>query len=179
MGTVFSGLRPRDFALLPAAVRAVHGDSGRLVMTGRADVEVAPGAIARLVTALAGLPAAGCDVPVTVVFDRGAEAERWERRFGARRYRSRMVAGRGRDAGLLVERLGLFDNVFRLQPTPAGLGWHLVRFRLLGLDVPAALRPGCEALEYADGEGRFAFDIAVDLPGLGRVIRYRGWLVSA
>jgi hypothetical protein len=168
---------PQDFALLPAAVRVVHGGSGRLTMAGRADIEVASNLVARAVTALVGLPAAGRDVPVTITFDRAPEAEAWDRRFAARRYRSRVAPGRGRDAGLLVERLGPFDNVFRLQATPAGLRWRLVDFRLLGIGLPAALRPACDAFEYADGEGRFVFDIAMDLPGFGRIIRYCGWLV--
>ncbi len=175
VATVFSGLIGADFASLPPAVQAVHGGLGPLTMTGRADIELAPGLIAHWATALVGLPAAGRDVPVTITFDRRADAEIWDRRFAARRYRSRVTAGQR----LLVERLGPFDNLFRLRATPAGLRWHLVGFRLLGIGLPDFLRPRCDACEYADGEGRFVFDIAMDLPGVGRIIRYCGWLVPA
>ncbi len=41
-----------------------------------------------------------------------------------------------------------------------------------------ALAPRAEAAESVDDAGRFRFDVRIDLPGVGRLVRYRGWLVE-
>jgi hypothetical protein len=46
---------------------------------------------------------------------------------------------------------------------------------LLGLPMPLCWAPGGNASEYAK-EGRFWFDVEIDHPLTGVVVRYRGWL---
>ena len=173
----FERLLGAEFERLPAPVRRLHALRQPLRTTGRADATVASGVFARLICRLMGLPHAGRDMMVSVVFTPdGNGGERWERQFGDRRYASRIAAGDGRDAGFLVERFGWFDLKFRLAPRSDGLQWSLAGWRLLGVPLPYWSVPKAGSLESADGE-RFTFDIEAAFPLLGRLIRYRGWLM--
>lgn len=161
-------LGPRLDAL-PVPLRIAHDGECVVTLRGTAQVWRSPNPAAQLLCELMRLPRAGRDVPVTVSFDRRAAPERQHRRFGRRCYASRLRAENGR----LVERMGLATNVFRLDVSNGALCIDLVGFRVLGLPVPAWLRPRCQAVERAV-DGLFSFDIPVSLPGFGPVIRYSG-----
>jgi predicted DCC family thiol-disulfide oxidoreductase YuxK len=176
----FQVLLGGDFARLPAAVRRVHALGGSLQTAGRADVSAAKGMLASLLCRLAGLPAAGRDIPVAVAFHAdGHLREFWQRRFGDRRYASTLRIGDPRAPGLLIERFGPFALEFRLEPSgealAASLSWSLVGCRLLGFRLPRWAGPRIACVESAEGE-RFLFDIDVAFPLLGHVIHYSGWL---
>ncbi|MBP7335207.1 DUF4166 domain-containing protein [Niveispirillum sp.] len=159
--------------LLPDAVRHVHDGHGCLELSGLAQIDMMPGLLPRLICTLMGLPEPGREVPVTVIFDRTPMWEHWRRRFGNRRYASSLMPGSGRDTGLLVERMGIITNIFRIDATPDALHLTLVRCRFLGLPMPEWLAPRCAAVERAADQD-FTFDIPIDLPWLGRLIHYRG-----
>lgn len=56
-----------------------------------------------------------------------------------------------------------------------GLVWRLVRVRALGLPLPAGWFAGVRAREF-ERDGRYYFDVAAQLPVMGLLVRYRGWL---
>ncbi|SNS67656.1 MULTISPECIES: DUF4166 domain-containing protein [unclassified Azospirillum] len=163
---------------LPDAVRHVHDGEGRLELSGLAQVDVMPGLLPRLICALMGLPKAGRNVPVTVIFDRTPTAEHWHRRFGKRHYASRLTAGTGADTGLLIEQMGMITNIFRIEATADALYLTVVGCCFLGMSMPAWLAPRCRVAE-GQKDGDFTFDIPIDLPWLGRLIHYRGRLGRA
>ncbi|MQP64995.1 DUF4166 domain-containing protein [Niveispirillum sp. SYP-B3756] len=163
--------------LLPDAVRRVHDGSGRLELSGLAQVDVMPGLLPGLICTLTGLPRSGRNVPVTVIFDRTPTAEQWQRRFGNRHYASRLTAGTGAEKGLLIEQMGMITNLFQLEVTAEALHLTLVGCRFLGIPMPGWLAPRCAATERQEDAG-FAFDIPITLPWLGRIIHYRGRLVA-
>ena len=176
----FRALLGTDFAMLPEPVRRLHGlPPGTVTETaGRADIVMAAGWLPRLICLLSGLPAAGCDVPVTVVFEINAQGgEFWRRRFAGRCYQSAFGVGSGGHTGLLVERFSPFVFLHRLTASPQGLRWDLVAWRLGPLPLPRWLMPPTVCLESGDGE-RFVFDIDVTFPLLGQLIHYRGWLAE-
>jgi NAD(P)-dependent dehydrogenase (short-subunit alcohol dehydrogenase family) len=172
----FETILGADFACLPEPVRRLHALTQAVETAGRAEITAAPGLLPWLICRLAGLPRAGCDVPVSVAFhvDRSG-GEYWRRRFAGRRYASGDGRGRGHE-GLLLERFFPFQLYHRLTPRPDGLTWLLVEWRLLGIPLPGWTLPTVNCFESADGE-RFVFDIDVRFPIVGRVIHYRGWLV--
>lgn len=163
------------FAGLPEPLRAFHGADGPRIWHGRACVEGGSGRLARLAARLFGLPPAGADVPVTVRVERDEAGEVWRRDFGGRVFASAQCAGRGRWAGLLCERVGPVSVGMALEPGPDGLRLGIRRWRLLGLPLPRALAPGGPVCEWG-ADGRFHFDVAIDHPLTGRIVRYRGWL---
>jgi len=56
-----------------------------------------------------------------------------------------------------------------------GLSWRLVRVRALGLPLPSGWFAGVRAREF-ERDGRYHFDVAAQLPVVGLLVRYRGWL---
>jgi hypothetical protein len=163
------------FRQLPEPVRRVHSLSQPLATTGVADIETASGLIPRAICSIAGLPKPGRGTPVSVTFALdGHGGERWDRRFGRRRYVSRIAASAA-ESGVVVEHFGPFALVFRLTPKAEGLAWSLARWKVFGVLLPRASTPQIECLEGSDG-GRFTFDIDVSFPVIGKVIHYRGWL---
>jgi hypothetical protein len=178
MPSPFQQLLGADFAVLPEPIRRLHGITAAAATEGRADIVAAKGLLPWLICALAGFPAPGRDVPVTVAFETdGQGGEFWRRRFAGRRYQSGFSVGGGRHAGLLCERF--FPLVFfhRLTASAEGLRWDLVAWRLLGLPLPRWLMPPTVCFESGDDE-RFVFDIDVKFPLIGQLIHYRGWLAQ-
>ncbi len=172
---LFQAVLGPAFDALPAPVRALHMPGGALRASGTAQVDGANTLPARLAARLLGLPPAGRDVPVTVRIAAADGTERWERSFAGRRFRSTLSATpRG-----LAERFG--PLVFALAVTADATGIRAMAvagWRLGPLPLPRWLAPVSVASETVDASGRFRFDVALHLPlGLGRIVRYRGWLV--
>lgn len=173
--SLYESLLGPAFAALPEPVRAFHNADGPRVWHGRACVEAGSGPLARLAARLFGFPPPGADVPVTVRLEAGGAGEVWRRDFGGRVFASTQFAGRGRWAGLLCERVGPVTVGMALAAGEGGLHLGIRRWRLLGLPLPRALAPGGPACERG-ADGRFHFDVAIDHPLTGRIVRYRGWL---
>jgi hypothetical protein len=162
------------FGRLPVEVRTAHSGE-TLLLTGRANADVAPGWVPALIRTLFGFPRPGRDMQVTIAFSTDAEGrDSWRRDFDGRRYASTMEAGSGRRAGLLVERQQFFTWVFRLSvDAHCRLILDVVAADILGVPMPRFLAPRCHAFETG-ADGKFTFDIAVDVPVFGRLIRYWG-----
>lgn len=172
-------LDPSRFDALPAPVRRLHSLRAPVRTSGFADITVSSSPLAWFIRLVAGLPDAGQNIPVAVEFlPDGKGRELWKRRFGNRRYSSVMVAGEGRNEGLLIERFGPFRLTSQMQPCgPEGLAWRIERWGLPGLPLPRWSAPRINCREYADGD-RFIFDIDVAFPIVGHVMHYRGWLME-
>lgn len=154
---------------LPSVLRRAHDSNDCQRWVGKAQVLASRNPIARALCWMMGLPKAGNDIPVTVVFERHGATEVWRRDFAGRTYHSRFVA---RD-GLIVEKMGPATNRFRVCVEDGRLHLDLVAFRFFGLPFPSWLSPRCPAAE-SEVEGRYRFDVPVFLPFLGFAIRYTG-----
>jgi hypothetical protein len=68
---------------------------------------------------------------------------------------------------------------FRLALTASadGIDMNIVAGRIGCVPLPVWLLPRSVARERVDAQGRFTFDVPIGLPGLGRLVHYRGWLV--
>lgn len=174
--SLFRKILGAGFDILPEPVRRFHTLGRELFTGGRADI-VAPRSSlgARLLSLVAGLPAAGDQVETHVRFSPLAGGrEYWRRDFAGRRYQSVMEAARD---GRLIEHFGPFDLYFGLTATTEGLRWSLLEWRFLKIPLPAVSKPSIECFEGAAGD-RFTFDIDVVFPIVGQVVRYRGALAE-
>ncbi len=163
------------FAVLPAPLQHLHGRSFGIHAAGVASVDGPDTALARLAAAVFRFPPAAKSVPVRVTIRPDEGRERWLRDFGGRRFASTLsAAGPGR----LVERFGPFRFGLDLPVGPAGVLGMPVRAWWFGpIPLPRLLAPVSIATETMDEAGRFRFDVEMRLPlGLGRLVRYRGWL---
>ncbi|WP_237353253.1 SDR family oxidoreductase [Xanthobacter sp. YC-JY1] len=171
---VFAETLGAAFGALPPAVRDLHTVMDVRRWSGEADVEEGTGHLARLVRMLMGFPAPGTAIPVKVRMERRGEAEIWERRFAGRPLRSRLARA---GAGILRERFGPLSFDIALNVVGGRLAYPVVAGYCAGLPLPRALLPISETIESMDAEGRVTFDVAISLPRVGRIVRYRGWLV--
>jgi hypothetical protein len=164
---------------LPEPIQAMHRPTGdKWAAEGIATVERGAGLLSRLVGALIGLPQAGQNVPVKVVFESKRSGESWRRTFAGRSFESFQWAGTGRARKLLMERFGVLT--FGLELVFDGEKLHLIvrNWRLLGIPLPAALAPAGRTYEFVE-HGRFRFHVEIVHPLTGLIVRYQGWLVAA
>ena len=141
--------------------------------SGQASVTGARNPIARLAARLIGFPEEG-EHSLHVAFAERAGVETWTRTFSARRFRSHL----SQRAGRLVERFGALRFGFDLPSDGSGLAMVLRRWWLGPLPLPLVLAPRTTAHEWEE-EGRFRFDVAIALPVIGPIVRYRGWLAPS
>jgi hypothetical protein len=166
-------LGPRA-GVLPPIVRRIHTHAP-MHLLGRATVEGARNWSTKLAARLFGFPAGTPDTPVEVSLKRRGHEEIWIRRFGGSTFRSTLRAADA--AGCVYERFGPFDFMLEVAPDPSGFTLTVVSWKLGPLQLPLRLAPQAPARAYADEEGRYRFDVAIALPWIGHLVRYRGWLV--
>jgi hypothetical protein len=107
--TIFTGFRSEEleaplyrqllgsaFNDLPPRLRKLHRSEQARVWTGVGEVRRGQGALARVISAILGFPAAATQTPVRVVFSPEKEAERWTRSFADKTFSSMQSCGRGK-----------------------------------------------------------------------------------
>ena len=160
-----------------AAIRALHETPGRSLWRGEATTEGAAGPLAALAARVVGFPSAQATCPVEVAIEAHGERSVWRRRIGGYAFSS--VLSATREGGRVCERFGPLIMDLRLTPEAARLVYEVQGWRLGPLPLPRALGPRTRAHEEVDAEGRFVFDVEISAPLIGRLVRYRGWLVRS
>ena len=165
------------FADLPGPLQAMHRPGWELRARGLAQIDGPVTRLARITAFVFRFPPAGENVELSVSIIPEQGRERWVRRFAGRRFESVLSAATA--PGQVIERFGPFRFDLALLTDRSGVTGMAVRgWRIGRLSLPRALAPGSAASESVDAEGRFCFDVELSLPcGLGRIVRYRGWLV--
>jgi hypothetical protein len=161
-----------SFAALPAPVQATHLTLDMSVWQGRASVTRGKSPWSRLLCLLFGFPPEATDVPVEVIKTVTESGETWHRRFGARRFRSRLTAS---EQGM-TESFGPFTFVLGLRVEDEALHFPVRSGRIGPLPLPRFLLPAAIASEYAKA-GRFCFDVRLLAPLThSLLVHYRGFL---
>ena len=160
------------FAELAPALRRFHRLSGRHELQGVVETDPPASTVGRLLARRLGSPLQSASGAIRFELDAAPGVETWTRHFPARTMRSslRLVDGR------VVERMGPARLVFALDAIDGGLRMRLQAMRFLGIPCPAWLRPRIVAEENG-GDSRLHFRIEAAVPGIGRVVGYRGHLV--
>jgi hypothetical protein len=165
-----------DFSHLPAAWKRLAEIHDIDNFAGDASVERGQGLASRLVGSLFGFPPATNAVTVEVTKQKTAKGEQWIRRFGDRSFVSHLSLRHDDAPGMLRERFGPLSFALRLRAENGKVHWPVEKWTALGVPMPLWLMPKSETVEFVDGDGRFNFDVAITVPLVGRVVRYRGWL---
>lgn len=175
-----------DWSSLDIRLQSFH--SGALPRRGAGVFQVRHGERkpARALARLLRMPRQGQNVPAQLlVLDGGVAAgetiaaEIWKRSFGDQELISLQYAN---SKGLLAERFGLIELLFRLKASdhslvfvPEGAALALGRFRMR---IPLPLGPrvrGCVSTSNEFPE-RFTVSINVTLPAVGLLIAYDGYI---
>lgn len=173
---VFEQVLEDGFDDLPAELKELHTVLSQRRWRGEASVERGSSWMSRIAGWLAGFPPAADAVAVDVTMSRTARGETWTRQFGRRRFRSYLSARKQRSETVLIERFGLMAFVIGLTSDGGKLCYPVRAGRLLGVPLPAFLRPSSDTHEYVDAQGRACFSVRVSLPIAGLVAKYEGWL---
>ena len=160
------------FAALSPAVRAVHDGRALAVFEGRARMRAGRGLGALLIRTLTGLPPSGV-WPLEARLQPDARGESWTRRFGRKRFVSRLFGAR--TLGVFKERVGPFSFAFRLDVVRGGVRWKMQDCRLLGLPMPRLLTLRSHARAW-EAKGAYHFSVVVAHPWVGLLFAYRGRL---
>ena len=148
---------------LPHVLHEFHerGGDGTLVVTSLG--------FARVLSFLGYAPSPG-SAPVSLRIERNGEGERWVRNFHDEVFASDQRLIRG----LISERFGLFELVFKVTTRGDALRYEAVDLQLclgpLRLTIPPWMRPRMEATERADGP-RVAVNVEI-----GKRFRYSGFI---
>jgi hypothetical protein len=171
MATLFQLLLGDAFDRLPPRVRALHAANGSRTYRGMADVERGSGVLSRFAGAATALPPDGQQIPISVTIEAGENYERWSRDFAGHPMSSQLSASNGD----LCESLGLANFRFRLSVENDVLVWRVRSVNALGIPLPARWFAGVIASE-AEVDRRYRFDVRAELPVLGLLVHYKGWL---
>ena len=157
-----------DFAELAPLIQAAH--RGRITLSGIAEVTRGRG-VGGWLAGFLKMPESHPACPMTVEGDHQPEAMHWARNFNGRK----MISIFRREGTHLVESMGPIK--LRLRPMAEGgrLVYRLEGAKIGPLTLPRALMPCLLAWE-GEADGRYAFEVDVGLPIIGRLIRYRGKL---
>lgn len=165
------------FDEMPEAVRAVHTPDPASETIGEVDVEGAANWVGSVIAWVFGFPRSGRTHKAAVTIEREGDGEVWIRRFGDSEFRSHVSAGKKPDT--LVERFGAMAFDMNVGADAGGFQFVVTGGRALGIPLPRALLPSTRAGGSVDEQGRYRFDVLIELPFVGRLVGYRGWLVPA
>lgn len=157
---------------LPVAVQELHSAVG--LYAGQCEIERGKGRLIAMALRLGRFPQSGSDVPVRVRIGRAGQHWIWDRDFVGHKTRSRLTYDHR--SGCVQEQLGAIKLWLKPVWSRDGLKIEIHRLTVFGLPLPNFLLPRSSTSEWQDDQGQFRFDVAAEAPGLGLLIRYRGWL---
>lgn len=162
---------------LPGPLRACHDPSPALDAEGAFTVTHARFPLAGLVVALAGMPPPGRDVALRLEVRAHEGRQIWERDFAGFRMLTVQSLTPG---GLMAERMGALELLFRLAPEERALVYRQAGLRLcvgpLRIPLPSWCGPRVEARAWCEPEDGdvMRVRVSVSLPLFGELITYGG-----
>jgi hypothetical protein len=163
------------FGRLPRATRIIHTPGQAMVLEGAVDVDGAETLVGRILARLIGFPTYARGAPLCVIIEPNGAEETWTRLFPGRRLFS-VLSRPDAVTSTIEERFGPLRFRTRLEASAEGLRFVPIGGRLGWLAIPSRLLSRVTAFESEDQAGRHRFDVAIAVPMVGRIVRYRGWL---
>ncbi|WP_171210145.1 MULTISPECIES: DUF4166 domain-containing protein [unclassified Ruegeria] len=157
---------------LPDALAVLHSRSGRF--SGRCEVVRGKGWVVGTLLGLGRFPKSSPDQPVSLTIERTSSEWMWSRDFGGHKTVSHIRLDA--HTGWVKEEIGNIRIWLKPRFEAGMLHIDIKALSVFALPCPSFLLPRSASIEFADEEGRFAFDISARVPGLGLLIRYKGWL---
>ena len=169
------------FGRLAPALARFHSLAGAHRLQGQVQVLAPATWPARLLALALGAPQRAAMGRIEFVLDARPEVEVWTRHFPTRTMCSTLRGVKGSTgasghAAQVEEHLGAARLLFELCEVHGRLVMRLQQLHFCGIACPAWLRPQVVAEETGVGD-TLHFDVQATLPGVGRVVGYRGHLV--
>ena len=178
---LFHRLFKDHYQTMPTPWQKFHKATGVHQFEGEAEVLRGQNFVTSLLAFLLRLPPAA-QVPVRLVIQKKGEGETWSRYFGDSHFQSFLflddLTQNEKGQYLLRERFGPFCFGIALTLEQQSIQWTIDRWWVLGVPMLKLLAPLSQTKEFIDEQGRYAFDIDLSVPLFGRLIAYKGWLVT-
>ncbi len=177
--SLFPSLFASRFSSMPLPWQIFHTVTGEHIYEGEAEVIRGENFLLQIMAILLRLPPTS-KVPVRLILKKQGEFESWSRHFGDSFFSTVLFLDEKNHSDhnrfFLKERYGplCFGIVLKVQDDM--VFWDIDRWWLFGLPLPQLLAPKSQTKEFLNAQGRYAFDIDLSVPLLGRLIAYRGWL---
>ncbi|MCS4089683.1 DUF4166 domain-containing protein [Rhizobium sp. BK176] len=167
-----------SFDALPAAIRALHDRRTDKRFTGVATIRRSYGLFGHLIGWAFDLPHTGDDVPTSVTIKRTDVGETWERLFGDQVLRSRLSLPTDGKTGRITEKLGVISFDIDLDARLGRLYYPVGRARIGRIPLPSFMTPRSDTVEHLTTDDRFYFSVKVEIPFIGHLVTYEGWLLD-
>jgi len=172
---VFETVLSNDFNSLQEPVRLLHAPDGPTVWKGQTKAEGPANLLGKLAGLVAGVNVKTGVTDTVVTITPTSTGEVWERNFGGRKFKSRLVPGKGKNEHLMMEHFGPLKFALALVTEKDRLYFVPRRWFFLGIPMPKIFIPGGETYETVT-DGKFEFNVDLRVPLIGRVAKYQGWL---
>ncbi|AWM80468.1 hypothetical protein DKL61_08900 [Gammaproteobacteria bacterium ESL0073] len=172
---LFAKLLGKQYEELPAAIKQFHDTPGHL-WKGYVNATGSNNVLAKIIRTFMGFPKPGNNLPITVsVYYTDQGNERWSRSFGNKKFSSLLMIDK-KNPQLMSESFGLIKQHYKLELADNWLCWRLQYCSLLGVKLPSFLSPKIIANEGIDEKGTYQFIAKAELPLIGILLEYRGFL---
>jgi hypothetical protein len=156
------------FVKLPDVVQRAH--RGTIRLFGNAKVERGSG-LGGLIALIMRLPRSNPKADLIVTAWHFPEKMVWSRSFDGRVFESTFR----RDDDFLVEQMGPLSLFMQPMCEGGRLVYRLIATQIGPITLPRMLAPSMTAWE-GEKDGKYTFEVSVNLPFLGRLVRYSGSL---
>lgn len=177
--SLFQRLFKTQFQTMPKPWQIFHTAIGHHEFEGEAEVIRGKNIILQALATLLRLPPTS-KVPVKLVIEKQGLGESWARYFGKSFFSTVLYLDEKKetaeDGFYLRERFGPLCFGIVLTVEDKTVVWSIDRWWFFHIPLPKFFAPRSKTKEFVDDEGRYAFDIDLSVPFLGRLIAYRGWL---
>lgn len=177
--SIFETALGEGFNDLPEPIKAVHDRRARKRFTGKATIRRSYGLLLNAIAAWIGFPKAGEDIEVEVIIERTADGEVWTRRFGDNIFRSHLSLPENGRPGRIVERFKFLSFDIDLDNRLGRLYYPIGRGRIGPFPLPLLLNPRSDTVEHLTTGDKFYFSVKIELPFVGHLVTYEGWLLDA
>lgn len=160
-----------SYSRLASELQQFHRLAGKHTLHGRVEVHAPKSVLGRLLGLFLGTPRTATEGPIQFELDAHPSAETWTRHFPMKTMTSRLQLIDGQ----LVESLGAARLLFTLSESNGQLNMHLRSLFFLGIACPNWLMPRVIA-EETGRDGRLYFHVRAEVPGVGLVASYLGYL---
>jgi len=164
------------FDKLPASLQQLHSVAPFGEFAGRGQVHGSSNIVGRIVALVFDFPPSNKDVPVHFTVEQLDGSMIWVRRFGNYEFYSHIRCDANGERNVFYETFGAVTVKLRIEANEQGFALHVQEAALLGIKLPQFLVPATKSRTFADGQGRYNFDVAISMPIVGQIVRYTGWL---
>ncbi len=172
---VFEKVLSNEFNNLREQVRVLHAPDGPTVWKGQTQAEGPSNILGKLAGLIAGVNVKTGETETTVTITPKPNGEVWERNFGGRTFKSRLTPGKGKNEYLMMEHFGPLKFALALVHKDQRLYFIPRRWFFLGIPMPQFLLPKGDTYETVT-DSKFEFHVDLQVPIIGRVAKYQGWL---